>query len=137
MGYIPPDAKWYPAEIVQQISVEDRPAPALRTGPGAAIEERIQVTDQQIIAIAITVLAVLAGSIFSSVRISDLNTNLSGRIAETNASLNRRIDDLRDVLRAGMRADMTKVEAKLDTIITMLGHLDTRVTKLEEKRASG
>jgi hypothetical protein len=111
---------------------------------GVTIEKRdSQVTDQQIIAIAITVLAVLAGSIFNNVRISDLNTGLSARIAETNAGLNRRIDDLRDVLRAEMRADrtemradMTKVEGKLDTIISMLGHLDPRVTKLEEKRAS-
>jgi hypothetical protein len=94
------------------------------------------VTGQQIIAIAITVLAVLAGSIFNNVRISDLNSSLGGRIAETNASLNRRIDDLRDVLKAEMRAHMTKVEGKLDTIITMLGHIDSRVTKLEEKRAS-
>ena len=93
-------------------------------------------TDQQIIAIAITVFAVLAGSIFNNVRISDLNTGLSARIAETNAGLNRRIEDLRDVLRAEMRADMTKLEGKLDTIINMLGHLDSRVTKLEEKQAS-
>ncbi|MGD1070440.1 MAG: hypothetical protein ABSB15_09895 [Bryobacteraceae bacterium] len=79
-------------------------------------------TDAQIIAIAITVLAVLLGSVFNNVRISDVN-----------ASLSRRIDDLRDVLRAELRADMTKVDAKLDTIITMLGQLDTRVTRLEER----
>jgi hypothetical protein len=77
--------------------------------------------DQQIVAIAITVLAVLAGSIFNNVRISDLNT-----------ALTRRIDDLRDLLRAEMRTDATKLEAKLDTIIAMLGNLETRVTKLEE-----
>jgi hypothetical protein len=79
-------------------------------------------TDSQIIAIAITVLAVLAGSVFNNVRIS-----------EGNASLNRRIDDLRDVLRAELRADMIKVDAKLDTLIAMVGQLDTRVTKLEAR----
>ena len=46
-------------------------------------------TDAQIIPITITVLAVMAGSVFNNVRIS-----------EGNASLNQRIDDLRDVLRA-------------------------------------
>jgi len=62
-------------------------------------------TDAQIIAIAITVLAVLAGSVFNNVRIGDVNT-----------SLNRRFE---------------RLDSKLDTIITMLGQLDTRVTKLE------
>jgi hypothetical protein len=85
-------------------------------------------TDAQIIAIAITVLAVLAGSIFNNVRIGDVNS-----------SLNRRIDDMRDVLRGEMdlrferfnlrleRMDsemnvrFERMDSKLDTIITMLG----------------
>jgi hypothetical protein len=79
-------------------------------------------TDAQIIAIAITVLAVLAGSVFNNVRISEGNANLS-----------RRIDDLRDVLRAEFRAHMTRMDGKLDTLIAMVGHLETRVTKLEER----
>jgi hypothetical protein len=95
-------------------------------------------TDSQIIAIAITVLAVLAGSVFNSVRIGDLNR-----------SVNLHIDDMRDALLAGMdgrfesmRAEMDlrfervdgrfeRMDSKLDTIISMLGQLDTRVTKLE------
>jgi hypothetical protein len=78
-------------------------------------------TDAQIIAIAITVLAVLAGSVFNNVRIGDVNANLSARISDGNASLNQRIDDLRDLLRAEFRADMIKVDAKLDTLIAMVG----------------
>jgi len=84
-------------------------------------------TDAQIIAIAITVLAVMVGSVFNNVRIS-----------EVSASMNRRIDGLKDVLRSEFRADMTgiragmsKMEPKLDTLISMVGHIDTRVTKLE------
>jgi hypothetical protein len=77
-------------------------------------------TDAQIIAIAITVLAVLAGSVFNNVRIGDVSV-----------SLNRRIDDMRDVLRAEMNGRFEWMDAKLDTIISMLGQLDTRVTKLE------
>lgn len=101
--------------------------------------------DAQIIAISITVLAVLAGSVFNNVRIGDVST-----------SLNRRIDDMKEVLRTEMdlrfeRIDLRferidqrfermdsamnqrfeRMDSKLDTIINMLGQLDTRVTKLE------
>ena len=83
-------------------------------------------------------LAVLAGSISNNVRIGDLNTGA-----------NRHIDDMRDVLLAEMdlrfeRIDLRfermdsamnqrfeRMDSKLDTIINMLGQLDTRVTKLE------
>jgi hypothetical protein len=99
--------------------------------------------DAQIIAISITVLAVLAGSVFNNVRIGDVST-----------SLNRRIDDMKEVLRTEMdlrfeRIDLRfermdaamnqrferidqrfeRMDSKLDTIINMLGQLDTRVTK--------
>ena len=77
-------------------------------------------TDAQVIAIAITILAVFAGSVFNNVRIGDVNT-----------SLNRRIDDMRDVLRAEMDLRFERMDSKLHTIITMLGQLDTHVTKLE------
>jgi hypothetical protein len=119
-------------------------------------------TDAQIIAIGITVLAVLAGTLFSNNRISDLssrlgetnaslgarinetnvslgariteiNVSLGARITETNVSLAARITDVRDVLRAEFRTELVKVEGKLDTIINMLGQLETRVTKLEER----
>jgi hypothetical protein len=87
--------------------------------------------DAQIIAISITVLAVLAGSVFNNVRIGDVST-----------SLNRRIDDMKEVLRAEIdlrfeRIDQRfeRMDSKLDTIINMLGQLDTRVTKLEGRSA--
>jgi hypothetical protein len=79
-------------------------------------------TDAQIIAIAITVLAVLAGSVFNNVRIGDVNVGL-----------NRRIDDMRDVLRAEMDLRFERLDSKLDTIIGMIGQLDARVTHLEER----
>lgn len=77
-------------------------------------------TDSQIIAISITVLAVLAGSVFNNVRIGDVSISLS-----------RRIDDMRDVLRAEMDLRFERMDSKLGTIINMLGPLETRVTKLE------
>jgi hypothetical protein len=76
--------------------------------------------DAQIIAISITVLAVLAGSVFNNVRIGDVSIGL-----------NRRIDDMRDVLRAEMDLRFERMDSKLDTIINLLGQLETRVTKLE------
>jgi hypothetical protein len=94
-------------------------------------------TDAQIIATAITVLAVLAGSVFNNVSIGDLNT-----------SANRHLDDMREVLRAEtdsrfefidsrfqrvdseMNIRFDHMDSKLDTIIAMIGQLDTRLTKL-------
>lgn len=100
-------------------------------------------TGQQIIAIAITVLAVLAGSIFNNVRISDLN-----------GGLNRRMDDLRDVLRAEMRAEYAQlrqesaqhytefmarfnsIDRKLDELLRLSADHDTRIARLEQRPAS-
>jgi hypothetical protein len=87
--------------------------------------------DAQIIAISITVLAVVAVSVFNNVRIGDVSIGL-----------NRRIDDMRDVLRAEMNGRLEtmgsemnrrfeRMDSKLDTIINMLGQLETRVTKHE------
>jgi hypothetical protein len=89
-------------------------------------------TDAQIIAIAITVLAVLAGSVSTHVCLGDLNT-----------SVGRHLDDMKDVLLAGMnggfeyannsfqRAGFERIDPKLDTIISMISRLDARLTKLE------
>lgn len=43
-------------------------------------------TDMQIVSIAITVLAVLAGTSFNNVRISDLSTNVQGRFGDLNTT---------------------------------------------------
>jgi hypothetical protein len=74
-------------------------------------------TDARIIAVAITVLAVFAGTIFNNVRISD-----------TGSALNKRIDDTKEVLRAEMKAIEARMEnrfnsidRKLDEILRMVG----------------
>lgn len=100
-------------------------------------------TGAQIIAIAITVLAVLAGTLFSNSRISDLNTRLS----ETNAATNRRMDDMQEVLRAEMKAQgavfdarmgafegrFNSIDRKLDEILRMVGDHETRIGALEHR----
>jgi hypothetical protein len=82
--------------------------------------------DAQIIAISITVLAVLAGSVFNNVRIGDVNIGL-----------NRRIDDLRDVLRAELLKETASIrnliERNQDVLLTELARIDQRVTRLEDR----
>jgi hypothetical protein len=82
--------------------------------------------DAQIIAISITVLAVLAGSVFNNVRIGDVNIGL-----------NRRIDDLRDVLRAELLKETAGIrnliERNQDALLTELARIDQRVTRLEDR----
>jgi hypothetical protein len=86
-------------------------------------------TDAQIIAIAITVLAVFAGTIFNNVRIGDLST----RMSESNAATNRRIDDTKEVLRAEMKAGFNSIERKLDEILRITSDHDTRIAALEHR----
>lgn len=87
-------------------------------------------TDQQIIAIAITVLAILGGTLINNSRISDING---------------RISDVKEVLRAEFRADLAQLEArldarfnaidrKLDEILRIVGDHETRITKLEDRQ---
>jgi hypothetical protein len=72
--------------------------------------------DAQIIAISITVLAVLAGSVFNNVRIGDVNIGL-----------NRRMDDLRDVLRAELLKETAGIrnliERNQDALLTELARI--------------
>lgn len=89
-------------------------------------------TGSQVIAMAITVLAVMAGTIFNNSRIGDLNQGI-----------NRRIDDTKEVLRAEMKAFEARVDArfgsidwKLDEILRLVGDHETRITKLEERPIS-
>jgi hypothetical protein len=73
-------------------------------------------TDAQIIVSAITVLAVLAGAVFNNVRIGDVNIGL-----------NRRIDDLRGVLRAELLKETAGIrnliERNQDALLTELARI--------------
>ena len=75
-------------------------------------------TDANIISIAITFFAIAAGSLFNNVRISDLAT-----------ATHARFDDMRDLV----RAENTRTQDKLDSVLKLLANLDTRVTRLEER----
>lgn len=82
-------------------------------------------SDANIISIAITLFAIAAGSLFNNVRISDLA-----------AATNKRFDDMRDLMQAEnavIRSENARTQDKLDSILKLLGELDTRVTHLEER----
>ena len=109
-------------------------------------------TDAQILAVSITVVAVLLGTLFSNSRITDLNsrivennmainrrmdesaatlnkrmeestTALNRRMDESTTALNRRMDDLKDVLRAESRAMEARMELRFNSIDRKLDEL--------------
>jgi hypothetical protein len=86
------------------------------------------------------VLAILAGALINNSRVGDLNQ-----------SLNRRIDDVKDVLNSQLTAAQVQadtwfaqiesrlearfnsIDRKLDELIRIMGDHDTRIAKLEER----
>ena len=67
--------------------------------------------DAQILSIAIVVLAVLAGALFNNSRVGDVS---------------KRIDDMRDLL----RAEMAKNHSEM---LHRFGDLDDRLTRIEQR----
>ena len=89
--------------------------------------------DTQILSIAIMVLAVLAGSIFNNVHISDLQKrmddqrdSINRRMDDLSRNLGERINDTRDTL----RAEMTKNHSEM---LHRFADLDARLSKIEER----
>lgn len=82
--------------------------------------------DAQIVATSITVLAVLAGSVFTNVRIGDLNR-----------SVNLHLDDLTNVFRSVLLKETSgirnMIERNQDALLTELTRIDQRVTRLEDR----
>lgn len=78
--------------------------------------------DGQILSIAIMVVAVLGGSIYNNVRISDLGK----RMDDLNHHLGERISDTRDTL----RAEMAKNHSEM---LHRFGDLDARLSQIEQR----
>ena len=70
-------------------------------------------------------------------RIDDLDTRLNTRIDELDARLNTRIDDMSariDELRADvreLRADLVRVDERLDAVEVTVGRIDQRLATIE------
>ena len=104
-------------------------------------------TDAQIIAIAITVLAILGGTLVNNSRISDLNSSLSNRIGDVKEVLRAELNAHRaetDARFVAMTASMdnrfnsmenrfNSIDRKLDEILRISGDHDTRIGKLEQR----
>jgi hypothetical protein len=93
-------------------------------------------TDAQIIAIAITVLAIVSGVLVNNSRIGDMNSRIG--------DIHSRLDDVKETLRAETKAEISAlrvemndrfnaIENKLDAILRMLADVDQRVTRLEAR----
>ena len=86
-------------------------------------------SDGQILTIAVTLIAIFAGSWFNNSRFGDTNN----RISDLSNKLDTRITDLRDVLRAEMRLESERMIQKIDAVLQQLGSHETRITHLEER----
>lgn len=62
--------------------------------------------DTQLISVAITVLAILTGSVFNNIRISDM----AGRFSD----VNRHTDDMAALLRAEMQAERAELRSEFE-----------------------
>lgn len=79
-------------------------------------------TDANIISLAITLLAIAAGSLFNNVRISDLAT-----------ATNKRFDDMRDLIRSEIARVDQKLDRITDTLSAMLQDHEQRIRSLEQR----
>jgi hypothetical protein len=68
--------------------------------------------------LVLTLLGIFAASWFNNSRIGDIH---------------RRIDDMRDVLRAEMRLEFERTNGKIDALLKLVADIDQRVTKLEAR----
>ena len=99
-------------------------------------------TDAQIIAIGITVLAVLAGTLFNNVRISDLNGTVNARLGSVEgriSSLETRFENRFNSIESRLGSMESRAEnrygsidRKLDEILRIVGHHETRISVLEQ-----
>ena len=80
----------------------------------------------QFVRVALPIMVTLALAVFFQNRGFDL---LSKRIEDINGSLNKRIDDIGDILRAEMAKNQSELLSKL---ADMENRLDRRIERLEE-----
>ena len=87
-------------------------------------------TDVQILTLALTLLGIFAASWFNNSRIGDVSNKIDVRV-----------NDMRDVLRAEIRAiqaesnlQFERINNKIDTILKMVADIDQRVTALEARK---
>jgi metallophosphoesterase superfamily enzyme len=75
-------------------------------------------TDAQLVAIAITVLTVLGGTIINNTRLGDVKEVLRAELKLTEARMDARF---------------ASIDTKLDQILRILGNHDSRITALDQR----
>ena len=92
-------------------------------------------TDAQILALVLTVLAVFAGGWSNNSRFTDVNLRLS----DLSNKIDTRTDDLREVIRTEIKleAERTRIEFertnhKIDAFLQQLGNHETRLSRIEQ-----
>jgi hypothetical protein len=88
---------------------------------------------QTIVYAAVTVFAVIAGSVFTDIRIRAFNASVIRSLDECEVDLKANFELHTAGLRADMDALISRIDAKLDRIIAMVGNLDTRLARLAER----
>ncbi len=106
--------------------------------------------DTQILAIAIMVAALLAGTLFNNNRLTDLKELFRAELKATEASLklsigtlemsvDKRFDEVDrrfDAMQASNDKAFQSIDNKLDTLLHMLADHNSRITKLEERASA-
>jgi hypothetical protein len=83
-------------------------------------------TDAQTIASAITVLAILGGALINNARITDVKEVLR-------AELRAEIGQLRNEIKLDLAERFNSIDRKLDEILRIVGDHETRITRLEAR----
>ncbi|MGI8743463.1 MAG: hypothetical protein ACR2NN_13020 [Bryobacteraceae bacterium] len=81
---------------------------------------------QVILTVSVATLAVLIGILVNNSRFTDLNS----RFTELRSYLDKRLNDQRDLMRAGTG----KLEQMLTIMMGKIDEIDTRVARIEERR---
>jgi low affinity Fe/Cu permease len=101
-------------------------------------------TDAQIIAIAVTVLAILGGALINNSRIGDVKEVLRAEFRADTGELRSGVKADISELRSGVKADIMQlrmevnerfnsIDRKLDEILRIVGDHETRITRLEAR----
>jgi ribosomal protein L16/L10AE len=90
-------------------------------------------TDAQILAIAITVLVVLAGTMLNNSRIGDVKEVVRAEIKNVALQLENGMTVRFNAMEAADTARFNSIERKLDELIRIGADHDSRITKLEDR----
>ncbi len=90
-------------------------------------------TDAQILAIAITVLVVLAGTMLNNSRIGDVKEVVRAEIRNITLQLENGMTVRFNAMESANTGRFNSIERKLDELLRISADHDSRITKLEDR----